>query len=219
MALTRRQLISTGILSGLAAGGGLGIVYARRRLDDGDAVAKFGAGGPDTALNAWLRIGTDGRIICGVHRAEMGQGVTTSLPMLLAEELDADWRQVSYEFTPVDRDYYNFGILLGGRPLGATEGRFWAGVGTGVIREVFHQLGMGLTIGSSSTIDAWDTLRLAGAEARGLLDAAAAARWAVPAGRLRTAASIVTDPETGRTASYGELAADAAGQRPTGKRS
>ncbi|MEO8444498.1 MAG: molybdopterin cofactor-binding domain-containing protein, partial [Gammaproteobacteria bacterium] len=218
MALTRRQLIGTGILSGLAAGGGLGLVYVRRRLDDGDAVAKFGAGDPGaTALNAWLRIGTDGRIVCGVHRAEMGQGVTTSLPMLLAEELDADWGQVSYEFTPVDRDYYNFGILLRGRPLGPTEGHFWAGVGTGAIREVFHQLGMGLTISSSSTIDAWDTLRLAGAEARALLIAAAAARWAVPAARLRTAASVVTDPETGRTATYGDLAADAARQRPTGK--
>lgn len=219
MALTRRQLIRTGILSGLAAGGGLGLVYARRRLDDGAAVAKFAAGGGpgETALNAWLRIGTDGRIVCGVHRAEMGQGVTTSLPMLLAEELDADWRQVSYEFTPVDKDYFNFGILLRGEPLGPTEGRFWARTGTGLIREVFHQLGMSLTISSSSTIDAWDTLRQAGAEARGLLVAAAAERWSVPAARLVTADSVVTDPETGQTATYGELAAEAARQRPTGK--
>ena len=218
MALTRRQLVRTGILSGLAVGGGLGLVYARRRLDDGDAVTKFAAGGGpgETALNAWLRIGADGRIVCGVHRAEMGQGVTTSLPMLLAEELDADWRQVSWEFTPVDKDYFNFGILLRGEPLGPTGGRFWARTGTGLIREVFHQLGMSLTISSSSTIDAWDTLRLAGAEARGLLLAAAAERWSVPAGRLVTAASVVTDPESGRTATYGELAADAARQRPSG---
>ncbi|MEQ1802761.1 MAG: molybdopterin cofactor-binding domain-containing protein [Gammaproteobacteria bacterium] len=219
MALTRRQLIGTGVLSGLAVGGGFGLVYARRLLDDGDAVAGFAAGGRpgETALNAWLRIGEDGRIVCGVHRAEMGQGVTTSLPMLLAEELDADWRQVSYEFTPVDKDYFNFGILLRGEPLGPTEGRFWARTGTGLIREAFHQLGMSLTISSSSTIDAWDTLRQAGAEARGLLVTAAAARWSVPAGRLVTAESVVSDPETGRTATYGELAADAARQRPTGK--
>jgi len=219
MALTRRQLIGTGILSGLAVGGGLAVVYARRRLDDGDAVAKFASeSGPgETALNAWLRIGEDGRIVCGVHRAEMGQGVTTSLPMLLAEELDADWRQVGYEFTPVDKDYFNFGILLRGEPLGPTEGRFWARTGTGLIREVFHQLGMSLTISSSSTIDAWDTLRQAGAEARGLLLAAAAERWSVPAARLVTAASVVSDPQTGRTATYGELAAEAALQKPTGK--
>ncbi len=218
MSLTRRQLITTGVISGLAAGGGLGLVYARRILDDGDAVAKFAArSGREAALNAWLRIGTDGRIVCGVHRAEMGQGVTTSLPMLLAEELDADWRQVTWEFTPVDKDYFNFGILLRGRPLGPTEGRFWAGVGTGLIREVFHQLGMSLTISSSSTIDAWDTLRQAGAEARGMLVAAAAARWSVPVGRLETANSVVSDRETGRKLTYGELAADAARQRPSGK--
>jgi isoquinoline 1-oxidoreductase beta subunit len=218
MSLTRRQLITTGIVSGLAAGGGLGLVYARRILDDGDAVAKFAApSGREAALNAWLRIGEDGRIVCGVHRAEMGQGVTTSLPMLLAEELDADWRQVTWEFTPVDKDYFNFGILLRGRPLGPTEGRFWAGVGTGLIREVFHQLGMSLTISSSSTIDAWDTLRQAGAEARGMLVAAAAARWSVPVGRLETANSLVSDPETGRKLTYGELAADAARQQPSGK--
>lgn len=219
MAVTRRRLIGTGILSGLAVGGGFGLVYVRRRLDDGDAVAKFAAGGAtgESALNAWLRIGADGRIVCGVHRAEMGQGVTTSLPMLLAEELDADWRQVSYEFTPVDKDYFNFGILLRGEPLGPTGGRFWARTGTGLIREVFHQLGMGVTIASSSTIDAWDTLRQAGAEARGMLLAAAAVRWSVPAAGLVTADSVVTDPGSGRTATYGELAAEAARQRPTGR--
>jgi isoquinoline 1-oxidoreductase beta subunit len=218
MALTRRQLIGTGIVSGLAVGGGLGLVYVRRLLDDGDALEKFAATSPDaTTLNAWLKISADGRIVCGVHRAEMGQGVTTSLPMLLAEDLDADWRQVSYEFTPVDKDYFNFGILLRGEPLGPTEGRFWARTGTGLIREVFHQLGMSVTIASSSTIDAWDTLRQAGAEARGLLVAAAAERWSVPAARLLTAVSVVTDPITGKTLSYGELAADAARQRPTGR--
>ncbi len=217
MALTRRQLIGTGILTGVAAGGGLGILYARRRLDDGDAVAKFAAAPGETALNAWLRIGEDGQVVCGVHRAEMGQGVTTSLPMLLAEELDADWRRVRWEFTPVDRDYFNFGILLRGEPLGPTAGRFWAGAGTAIIREAFHQLGMSLTISSSSTIDAWDTLRLAGAEARALLVAAAADRWAVPAGRLTTRDSVVSDPATGRSATYGELAAAAARQRPTGR--
>jgi len=218
MALTRRQLIGTGIVSGLAVGGGLGLVYARRRLDDGDVLAKFAAASPGaTTLNAWLKIGKDGRITCGVHRAEMGQGVTTSLPMLLAEELDADWSQVSYEFTPVDKDYFNFGILLRGEPLGPTQGRFWPGIGTGLIREVFHQLGMSVTIASSSTIDAWDTLRQAGAEARGLLVAAAAERWSVPATRLLTAASVVTDPATGKTLGYGELADAAARLRPQGK--
>ncbi len=216
MPINRRHLLRAGILSGVAAGGGLGLLYARYRLDDGDARRKFGAGPDEPVLNAWLRIGTDGRIVCGVHRAEMGQGVTTSLPMLLAEELDADWRHVRYEFTPVDKDYFNFGILLRGEPLGPVEGRFWARTATGLIRAAFHQLGMGLTISSSSTVDAWDTLRRAGAEARAMLVAAAADRWSVPAARLTTAASVVTDPVTGRTATYGELAEAAAVRRPPG---
>lgn len=218
MTTTRRQFVRAGIVAGVAVGGGLGLVYARHRLDDGDARAAFAAGaGPgESTLNAWLRIGIDGAIVCGVHRAEMGQGVTTSLPMLLAEELDADWRQVRYEFTPVDKDYFNFGILLRGEPLGPVAGRPLARAATGVIREVFHQLGMGLTISSSSTVDAWDTLRRAGAEARAMLVGAAAERWGVPPGRLAVAASVVSDPVTGRTATYGELAEAAARRRPPG---
>lgn len=218
MPLSRRRLLRTGMISGLTVAGGLGLAYTSRWLDDGDAVEKFGATtGDTTALNAWLKIGPDGRIVCGVHRAEMGQGVSTSLPMLLAEELDADWSQVTYEFTPVDKDYFNFGILLRGQPLGPVEDRFLAGLGTGLIREVFHQLGLCLTISSSSIIDGWDTLRQAGAEARGLLVAAAAQRWSVPSTRLVTANSRVRDPQTGQSASYGELVAQAARLRPTGR--
>ncbi|UCG71615.1 MAG: molybdopterin-dependent oxidoreductase, partial [Chromatiales bacterium] len=111
MPISRRALLLTGV----AAGGGLAVWYGANRLDDGNAAQKFGASTPDMSpLNAWLKIAPDGRIVCGVHRVEMGQGVTTALPMMLAEELDADWDQVSFEFTPVDRDYFNFGMLENG---------------------------------------------------------------------------------------------------------
>ena len=99
----------------------------------------------------------------------MGQGVTTALPMLLAEELDADWDRVRFEFAPVDRDYFNFGIMLRGQPLGDPTGRFWAGVGNNLIRRAFHAMGMSMTISSASVIDAWDSLRPAGAAARAML--------------------------------------------------
>ena len=81
-----------------------------------------------------MKIHRDGDVTFGVHRAEMGQGVTTALPMLLAEELDVDWERVRFEFTPVDRDYYNFGLLLRGRPLGDTAGRPMAQAGERLIR-------------------------------------------------------------------------------------
>ena len=55
----------------------------------------------------------------------MGQGVSTSLPMMLAEEMDADWNMVRYEFAPVDKDYFNFGIVGRGRPSGTLKKVFW----------------------------------------------------------------------------------------------
>lgn len=211
MPISRRALLLTGV----AAGGGLAVWYGANRLDDGNAARKFGASTPDLSpLNAWLKIAPDGRIVCGIHRVEMGQGVTTALPMMLAEELDADWDQVSFEFTPVDRDYFNFGMLENGRPLGPTEDSLLAAAGTAVIRRVFHAIGLIMTISSSSVIDAWDTLRPAGAAAREMLVAAAARRWNLPATSLRTEHSRVWNPATGESLGYGELAADAATEEP-----
>ncbi|HJP05651.1 MAG TPA: molybdopterin cofactor-binding domain-containing protein [Gammaproteobacteria bacterium] len=210
MGITRRRLI----YGGLAVGGGL-IVYAGSRVldtgGDGDARLKYGATTPDShALNAWVKIAPDGRVTFAVHRAEMGQGITTSLPMLLAEEMDADWSRIDYEFGPVDKDYYNFGVMARGRPFGETEGRFFAELGTNLLRRVFHAQGMSLTLSSTSIIDAYDTLRPAGAAARAMLVAAAANRWGVPAERLITRASRVIDPTTKKSSGYGELAEDAA---------
>lgn len=207
MAMSRRRII----VAGLAIAGGLGVIVATRRLDDGDAKVKFGAGHPDeVALNGWIRIAPDGFTTFGIHRAEMGQGVTTALSMLLADDLDADWRRVGYEFTPLDKDYFNFGILAEGQPFGETEGRPLARTGTDLARAAFRQFGLSVTIASSSTIDAWDTLRQASAEARARLLAAGGVRFSAPAGRLVARDGIVTDPVTGQQADFGQLAADAA---------
>ncbi len=87
------------------------------------------------APNAWLRIGTDDSVLVIVDRSEMGQGVTTSLPMLLAEELEADWTRIRFEFAPADKAYIN---------------------------QLFGLQGTG---GSSSVRAAWKPLREAGARA------------------------------------------------------
>lgn len=211
MAISRRKIV----FGGLAAGGGLLVWSTARRLDDGDARQKFLASTPGSAvLNAWVKIAGDGTVTCGVHRAEMGQGVTTALPMLIAEELDVDWQRVRFEFTPVDRDYFNFGVLLRGQPLGDTQDRPLAHFGERLIRGAFHAMGMSLTLSSTSVVDAWDTLRPAAAAARAMLVKAAARRWATPADRLETARGEVLDPLTGLRAAYGDLAADAALERP-----
>lgn len=203
------------ILSGVALGGGLVIAYGLASLDDGDATEKFAATGQHgTALNAWLKIAPDGTVVCGIHRAEMGQGITTTLAMLLAEELDANWDDVRFEFAPVDRDYFNFGMLLNGQPLGDPAASWRAATGTWAIRQAFHALGMSMTISSSSTIDAWDTLRPAGAAARQMLLAAAARQWGTPINTLHTEQGYVVDAANNRRLAYGALAEQAAREAP-----
>jgi len=113
--------------------------------------------------NAFVRIGTDERVTVIVNHSEMGQGVYTALPMLLAEELDADWNKVGFEPAPVDPKYNH---------------------------PVF---GMQVTGGSTSVWSAFEQFRKAGAAARAMLVAAAAQRWGVDPATLRTESGAVLD--------------------------
>ncbi len=111
--------------------------------------------------NAFVRIGTDERVTVIVNHSEMGQGVYTSLPMLLAEELDADWTKVGFEPAPVDPKYNHpaFGVQMTG--------------------------------GSSSVYSGLQQFREAGAAARVMLIAAAAQQWSVDASECRTESGAV----------------------------
>ena len=149
------------------AGAGLTLAIYLPGCGRGETVAKA-AGAPATPTflpNAWLRIGPDGYVTILVDRSEMGQGVDTSLPMLLAEELDADWKRVRVEHAPAGEEYVNpmFGIQ-----------------GTG---------------GSTSVRAAFKPLREAGAKARAMLVAAAASTWGVDAGGLTTESGMVIGPD------------------------
>lgn len=105
--------------------------------------------------NAWLKIGGDNRITVLVDRSEMGQGVYTALPMLLAEELEVPLAAIAIESAPPGDVYIN--ALLGGQ----------------------------ITGGSTSVRDAWEKLRLAGAQARVMLVQAAATQWHVDVSECR----------------------------------
>src|SRR2546427_2841214 len=96
--ISRREFLET---TG-AAGAGLVIGF---HLPAGGRFAPAGAA--PFAPNAWLRISPDNSVLIVVDRSEMGQGVTTSLPMLVAEELDADWTKVKIESAPADKAYIN----------------------------------------------------------------------------------------------------------------
>jgi len=173
--VSRRDFLKAGAV----AGAGLTLaVYLPGCSRDG-AVAAAAVATPTFLPNAWLRIGPDGWVTVVVDRSEMGQGVDTALPMLVAEELDADWKRVRVEHAPPGKEYANpmFGIQ-----------------GTG---------------GSTSVRAAFKPLREAGAKARAMLVAAAAAEWGVDAGGLRTEKGQVIGAG-GKKLSYGALADKAA---------
>jgi isoquinoline 1-oxidoreductase subunit beta len=133
------------------------------------------------APNAFIRIGSDGQVVLTMPYVEMGQGTYTSIPMLIAEELDVSLKQVKLEHAPPNEKLYV-------NPL----------------------LGVQATGNSNAIRGAWRSLRTAGATARIMLVEAAAKRWHVDAKTCRAQDGEVIHQPTGRKLKYGELAADAA---------
>jgi isoquinoline 1-oxidoreductase subunit beta len=172
--LSRRRFLQ----AGAAAGGGL-VLSLSLPFANGDAQA---AGADGFAPNAFIRIGSDGQIVLTMPYVEMGQGTYTSIPMLIAEELEVDLKQVRLEHAPPNEKLYG-NPLLGG--IQAT--------------------------GNSNAIRAaWQPLRQAGAIARTMLMSAAAKRWNVDPASCRVQSGEVLHAPTGRRIKYGALAADAA---------
>ncbi len=182
-ALSRRDVLK-------AAGAGvlvLGVVlrggraFAEEAAGGGKAIAPLVNDAPRP--NAFVRIAPDNTVTVIVKHLDKGQGVTTGLPTIVAEELDADWAQMRAEFAPADAQLYNnldFGPIQG-------------------------------TGGSSSVHNSWMQLRKAGAAARAMLVAAAAEDWKVPATEVVVKRGMLSHA-SGRTATFGECAAKAAEQ-------
>lgn len=209
---TRRRFL----LAAATLGGGLLLGYGLRdrdRLRPAAGLSAAGQGG-EIALNGWIRIDIDGTVTVNVPNQEMGQGITTSLSMLAAEELDADWSRVRAAQAPLDKIYGNH-VLLGDGLPGDVDG---TGAMAATLRWVGFKLGESvgflMTGGSSSVRAGWEPMRLAGASARAMLVAAAAQRWNVPAAECSTAGGEVLHAASGRRAGYGELAAQAARMEP-----
>jgi isoquinoline 1-oxidoreductase beta subunit len=181
VSLTRRRFLFVA-----AAGSGALLVGWRAGRAD-QTLPYLGARDEAQALGPFVRIEKNGDVIIGARGCEIGQGVKTSLPMLIAEELDVDWNRVRVEQLPygyIDTD------------TGPSDK--YGGQGAG---------------GSDDIPSGWKDLREAGAVARWLLLVAASAQWDLPAGRLRTEAGNVIAPD-GRRLSYGALAAAAAALDP-----
>jgi len=161
--VSRRQFLQASVVGG--AGLILGVSYRPARA----------AGASRFQPNAFLAIDRTGRVTIWVAKSEMGQGVRTALPMIVADELEADWEQVRVEQALAEPKY----------------GR----MGTG---------------GSSSVRTTYEPLRKAGAAAREMLVAAAAAQWKVEPSSCRAERGAVLHPASGRRAGYGELVSAAA---------
>jgi CO/xanthine dehydrogenase Mo-binding subunit len=174
--VSRREILT----AGAAAGGGLLLGWHQ---DAGPRVlaAAAKATQPVFAPNAFIRIGTDGRVTLIMCQVEMGQGTYTSMPMLLAEELEIGLDQVRLEHAPPDDKLYA-NPLFGDQETG----------------------------GSTSVKMFYEPLRRAGATARTMLVAAAAATWKVDPASCRAQKGVVTHSPTGRALPYGALAEKAA---------
>ena len=194
--LARRRFLE----AGTALGGGLLIgVYLPATAEEksrtekpaeaavGKAATSISNAAPGLAYNAFIRIDRAGVVTLIMHKVEMGQGTFTSMPMLLAEELEVNLATVRLEQAPADNNLYSDPIL-GGQVTG----------------------------GSTSVRGAWEPLRQAGAKARTLLITAAAKQWQVEPGTCVARNGSVTHAPSGRTLGYGALV-DAAAAMPMPK--
>jgi isoquinoline 1-oxidoreductase subunit beta len=147
------------------------------------ALARDEDGAPE--ITAWIVIAPDDQVTIRIARSEMGQGITTALPMLVAEELACDWSKVRTQFVAPEENL--------------RRNRIWGDMSTG---------------GSRSVRGSQDFLRKAGATAREMLIAAAAARWNVPVNECAATNGIITHAPSRRTLRFGEVAAAAAKVAP-----
>ena len=179
--MNRRQfMLTTSVVGGAFV---LGFVLPSRQVEAG-VIAENPWTSPTTAgaeINAWLVVGSDDTITIRVAQSEMGEGVFTSMPMLVAEELECDWAKVRAEYASANRSL--------------RENRVYQRMATG---------------GSGAVRRSREYLQQAGASARARLIAAAAQQWGVPASECRAENGRIIHSASGRQVNYGAVAAAAA---------
>src|SRR3954466_6930032 len=172
------ELTRRGMLAGL---GGMTFCLALGT----DGVNLVSEAQANTLANAqvtpWVRIAPDGTITVLTAGAEMGQGSMTGLPLILAEELDADWSRVKIEWCPAEAKTYGY-------------------------KDPFSPAQLMWIVGSRATQLYYNDLRKAGAQVRKVLVANAAQKWSVDAATLKTEPSVVINPANGARLTYGEIA-------------
>jgi isoquinoline 1-oxidoreductase beta subunit len=204
---TRRAFVT----SGVAAGGIAVFGVAIRRGDRSDNVAGLVANEGDNLFDVWLKISPDNRFTVIVPHAEMGQGVHTSLAMMLAEELDADWSQVDVMEAPAHPEYANYAL---GQDVVAMYVDFpdWMVQTIDGLALRGSQILAEQRTGGSRSVKATGqiAMRVTGAATRAVLLQAAATEWQVSIDELSARNSVIRHSVSGRTANYAEFAQAAA---------
>ena len=204
----RTFLIGTAAIAGGVA---VGYYYYRKPFAN-PLEAELGKG--EATFNPFVKIGADNTITIIAPRAEMGQGVSTTLAAMVAEELDVSLDRVKVEHGPASHAYYNSGIMEDGGPFAFFDESTTAEAvraGMGVVGKLLALQGTG---GSSSMRDGFEKMRQAGAAARQMLIAAAAQKLDVAIGELETRDGSILHKPSGKSVTYGEVAAIAATMAP-----
>lgn len=205
MAISRR-----GVLVGAAVGGGLVAAWALRPRTFADPLAP---GRNEHAFGAWLKIARDGVVTVAVPQLEMGQGVATLLPQVVAQELGADWRQVAVEPAPVSGAYANVPLAARWAPLWMPFLPGLADRADGLFARRFAESTRFTATADGTTLAAFEMpCREAAASARAALCMAAAARWGVAWEECEAAAGFVIHDD--KRASFAALADEAATMAP-----
>ena len=204
---TRRAAITAGALTG----GALLVGVAIRPGNRADDVAKWIADDDETVLNVWLKLAADNTVTAIVPHAEMGQGVHTTLAMMLAEELDADWSDVRMMEAPARREFANYALAKGFALGDADFPAFLVDTVDGVFLTVTKMMNLQITGGSTSVAaTGMYGMRVAGAAARAMLLQAAADQWQVPLTELAAAGGRIRHDKSGRDRAFAEFATAAA---------
>jgi isoquinoline 1-oxidoreductase beta subunit len=200
--LTRRKAIIGGTLGGGVLSVGFWLVRERDRLG---SRTLFDVKADEAGLNGWVKIARDDSVTVAVPRAEMGQGIQTTLAMLVAEEMDARWEQVRVEDPPEDGVYRNVEFLIDSLPFSPEETGTTVDIAHWAAGKLGGVLGIMGTGGSTATRDAWLPMRTAGAVARDLLLRAAGRKAGLPVAQLTVSDGEVRRKDGRRVATFGEL--------------
>jgi hypothetical protein len=208
MAVSRR-----GILIGALAGGGLALGYVLRPRH---FPLPLQPGKDEFAFDAWIKIGKDGVISVAVPQVEMGQGVTTLIPQVVAHELGADWRQVAVEPAPVSAIYANLALAAHWAPLWLPLAPWLGDDPDGMVTRRWAQDHRFNATADGMTLAAYEApARVAAASARAMLMQAAAARWNVAWEECDARAGFVVHAD--KRLPFGALAEEAAAPRAAGQ--